>query len=167
MQDIVNYFRSLDTTNIITLGITALIGLSTFIEIAPIKINPWSSLLEWIGNKLMRDTKEQIEKMDKKIEAVNDRFDKFKNDIDRRLEDMSERDDIDQMDYIRWEILDFANSCRHDRKHTKDEFDHVIAQNKKYEGLLEKTGRDNGVYEEEYKYILKLYHKCLEENDFL
>ena len=72
-----------------------------------------------------------------------------------------------EKDRIRWEILDFANSCRNGRKHTKDEFEHIITLNKKYRKLLKATGDENGVFEMEYEYIKKLYAKRLEKNDFL
>jgi len=72
-----------------------------------------------------------------------------------------------EKDRIRWEILDFANSCRNGRKHTKDEYQHIIALNDKYKDLLEKTGDKNGVFEAEYEYIKKLYAERQEKNDFL
>ena len=73
----------------------------------------------------------------------------------------------DEKDRIRYEVLDFANSCRNGRRHTKDEFQHIIDLNDKYEVLLGKTQDSNGVFAEEYHYILGLYHRCQAENDFL
>lgn len=73
----------------------------------------------------------------------------------------------DEKDRIRYEILDFANSCRNGRRHTRDEFQHIIDLNDKYEKLLKETNDANGVFSEEYRYILEVYHRCLAENDFL
>ena len=73
----------------------------------------------------------------------------------------------DEKDRIRYEVLDFANSCRNHRRHTKDEFQHIIDLHDKYERLLRETGDSNGVFSEEYNYIVNLYHKCQVENDFL
>ena len=70
-------------------------------------------------------------------------------------------------DTIRWEVLNFATSCRNGVLHTKDDFEHVINQNDKYHKLLQKTGDTNGVFEEEYNYILRIYHDRQEKNDFL
>ena len=67
----------------------------------------------------------------------------------------------------RWEVLDFANSCRNGKKHTKDEYQHIITLNTKYKDLLKRTKDKNGVFEEEYKYIQKLYAERQEKNDFL
>ena len=65
--------------------------------------------------------------------------------------------DENEKDRIRWEILDFANSCRNNQQHTKDEFQHIITLNDKYEKLLALTGDTNGVFEAEYRYIQKIY----------
>lgn len=73
----------------------------------------------------------------------------------------------DEKDRIRYEVLDFANSCRNGRRHTRDEFQHIIDMNDKYEKLLRETNDKNGVFVEEYRYIVELYHKCQIENDFL
>ena len=75
--------------------------------------------------------------------------------------------DENEKDRIRWEVLDFANSCRNGRKHTKDEYQHIITLHDKYKRLLEKTNDTNGVFDEEYAYIKRLYAERQEKNDFL
>ena len=72
-----------------------------------------------------------------------------------------------EKDRIRWEILDFANSCRNNIRHTKDEFQHIVDLNDKYIDLLVKTEDKNGVFEAEYEYIKKIYKERQEKNDFL
>ena len=113
------------------LAVIASLGL---VEFTPIKINPLSKLLKWVGDKV---NGEMIKRIDKLEQDVN----------------------TNEMDRIRWEVLDFANSCRNGRGHTKDEFEHIITLVKKYEGLLEKCGKENGVFELEYEYIKQLYQK--------
>ena len=75
--------------------------------------------------------------------------------------------DANEKDRIRWEILDFANSCRNGRKHSHDEFRHIVELHDKYKLLLEKTGDKNGVFDTEYEWISTLYKERLENNDFL
>lgn len=115
---------------------------SVFFEVSKIKVNPISFLLRWIGKKM---------------------FEPF----DSRLDGLEKSIDENEIDRIRWEVLDFANSCRNGRRHTKEEFDHIISQNDKYHKLLEKYELENGVFDAEYAYILRLYKKCQDENDFL
>lgn len=111
-------------------------------EVSPIKVNPIASLLRWIGKKMFEPFDSRLDKLEKSIDE---------NEIDR----------------IRWEVLDFANSCRNGRRHTKEEFDHIIDQNGKYHKLLDRYSLENGVFDAEYAYILRLYKKCQDENDFL
>jgi hypothetical protein len=115
---------------------------SLFFEISKIKVNPITFILRWIGKRM---------------------FEPF----DRRMDALEKTIDENEMDRIRWEILDFANSCRSHRRHTKDEFTHIISQNDKYHQLLDKYEMENGVFDVEYAYILQLYKRCQEQNDFL
>ena len=117
--------------------------LSLFIQWTPsIKWNPWTSLFKWIGNVINGDIRKKIDSMAKAI-------------------------DDNEKDRIRWEVLEFANSCRNGTKHSKDEFEHIVALNEKYKALLAKTKDSNGVFEAEYEYIVELYKERLRKNDFL
>lgn len=89
------------------------------------------------------------------------------DDIITKVGDIEKEVKENEKDRIRWEVLEFANSCRNGRKHTQDEFKHIITLNKKYQKLLKATNDENGVFELEYEYIKKLYAKRLEKNDFL
>ena len=99
-------------------------------------------LLRQIGNALTGDLRQQLADMDGKI-------------------------DRNEMDRIRWEVLDFANSCRNKKQHTKSEFEHIIDLNRKYELLLARTHETNGVFEEDYRYIRRVYSECQEQNKFI
>lgn len=125
-------------------GYVALIAAvgSVFFEVSKIKINPISSLLRWIGKKM-------FEPFDVRLDAVEKKIDQ--NEIDR----------------IRWEILAFANSCRNGKRHTKDEFSHIIQQNDKYHNILNAYNMKNGQIDADYEYIEGLYKRCQEQNDFL
>ena len=121
--------------NIVQLGLL----LSIFIQITPIKLNPWSSLFKWIGRLITQES-------DKKIEQLIDDTDKLRTKIEMVQTNLNEN----EKDRIRWEILDFANSCRNGKNHTKDEFEHIVTLNKKYKSLLTVTNEENGVFEVEY-----------------
>ena len=115
---------------------------SIFIQISPIKINPWTAIFKWISKALNGDIKTQLEELTKEV-----------------------RDN--EKDRIRWEILDFANSCHNGRKHTKDEYRHINKLNQKYRALLNQTHDTNGEFEIEYQYIQDLYQERVRKNDFL
>lgn len=122
---------------------------SIFIQITPIKWNPITTFAKWLGKIFTKDLSDQITTMQENIDNM--------------------REDIDEneKDRIRWEVLDFANSCRNGRKHTQEEFRHIATLNDKYKVLLERTHDKNGVFETEYKYIDQLYQDRLNKNDFL
>ena len=88
--------------------VAVLLTLSVFIQIAPIKINPWSSLIKWIGSTLNAGIEQKVSLLQKKVNAISDNIDE------------------NEKDRIRWEVLDFASSCREGRRHTQDQFKHII-----------------------------------------
>ena len=113
--------------------------LAAFVQITPgIKFSP----LTWIGNLFLGSIRKDISGLQGQI-------------------------DENEKDRIRWEVLDFANSCRNGRRHTKDEYQHIITLHDKYKRLLQKTNDTNGVFDEDYAYIKRLYAERQERNDFL
>ena len=113
-----------------------------FFEISPIKLHPISAVLGWIGKKMTGD-------------------------IRKDLSDLREDVDKQRMANIRAQVLEFANSCLNKRKHTKEEFDHIITENAEYEELIKRYNVKNEVYKEAYQYILRLYQRRMDRGDFL
>ena len=87
--------------------------------------------------------------------------------LTQRLDEMERSNDMQTVRQIKAHVLDFANACLNHRRHTKQEFDSVIKENEEYEELVKKYSLKNNVYDEDYKYILKLYHRCQDEDSFL
>lgn len=133
-----------------------LVALGTIVEVSKIKINPWSSLFKWIGNKMMEDVKEELKE-------VKDE----QKELAKRQDELTRQRAIDAADRIKAEIFTFYNECQKGQRHSEGEFNHIIQQNQKYEKLIEETKEPNGVYEAEYKYIMAVYEKCQNEKDFL
>lgn len=123
--------------------------LGIFVEITPvIKFNPISAVIGWVGKRMNRD-------VDKRLERLEKRADEQRKSIDEN-----------EMDRIRWEVLNFANECRNHERHTLDEFRHIISLNGKYHNLLKKTNTENGVFDAEYEYILEVYAQCQKKDSF-
>ena len=119
-----------------------LFGTLTIIQVAPIKIDPWKWILGFIKKALVGELQEKLEALTKDVEQ-------------------------EKVDNKRWNILDFANSCRNGRMHTKEEWNHCLSQLKEYESYCEEKDIDNGVIEEDAKYLRELYHERCIKNDFL
>ncbi len=107
-------------------SILALAGI--FVEIVPVKFNPISSLLKWIGKNLNGDLINRVEKLEEKV-------------------------DENEKGRIRHEIYTFANNLRNrKREYTADEFQHIFKINEKYKNL-----GGNGQIKVEMKYIQEKY----------
>lgn len=133
------------------------LALSLFIDWTPsIKWNPWKTFFGWIGKMITKPLMSKIEGMEARLD-----------DVIAKQEQQEKEADENEMDRIRSEVLDFANSCRLKRRHTKEEFDHIFALNDKYQALLEKTGQQNGRFEDAFEYIRVLNRRCMEQNDYL
>lgn len=127
---------------IVTHPTIVLIGAFTLVEIVPIKINPWKSLFKWVGNCINGDLQKDV------------------SELKRDFEETKAQDK-------RWHILNFANSCRNGKLHSKDEWQHVMSELSEYENYTDKKGITNGVIEEDAKYLRELYQERNKKNDFL
>lgn len=112
-------------------------------------------MFNWIGGLITKPVMDELSSLKVDVDAVKS-----------GLEETKREQQENEKDRIRWEILDFANSCRNGRRHTKDEYEHVFRMNDKYEKLL-KDGEKNSYFAAEYEYIKHLYAERQEKNDFL
>lgn len=115
-----------------------LIGAVTLIEIVPVKIHPW----KWVTNLLLGDIRKEISDLRNEVTET-------------------------KVQTWRWNVLDFANSCRNGRRHSHDEWRHTMSQLAEYEAYIEKNKIPNGIFDEDAKYLRGLYQRLSDENDFL
>lgn len=133
-----------------------LFGAVTLIEIVPIKINPWKSLLKWAGDVINAEDRKDIKEIRKDLSLVT-----------KTVEDMKKESEQDKAKEKRWHILDFVNSCRHGRTHTREEWNHTLSELAEYEQYTKEKKIPNGVIEEGAKYLRNLYQENNENNNFL
>lgn len=149
------------------------------IEIIPsIKWNPWSSLIKWIGDNF--NNKIQM-KIDKKVDTLSEELTKKDNGLALKIDEINLKVDglntalqqhiseseVKNLQDTRRDILDFCNACMNGRKHTKEQFDFVIAECDSYERYVEENEIKNGVIAAAIKEIRRLYDKCIQEHSFL
>ena len=132
------------------------IGAITFIEVAPIRINPWGWLFSHIGNALNKNLREDIGDLKEEIKVIKTKQTELKHELDE-----------DRAQTKRRYILEFANSCRRHEEHDHEEWNNVIADIYEYKKMVEEKNLDNGVIEEATKYLLELHHDRYVKNDFL
>lgn len=150
MQEVLALIQSPELSKAIGNVVAVLAALGVGIEFTPfIKLNPISWALKKLGKAFNHETLEVVKDLRTKMEALDKNFTQK------------------QIDDLRWNILDFANSCRNHRKHTKEEFNHVIDAHKQYEKILAAHGMQNGQVDEDFKYIQEIYNECMHEDSFL
>lgn len=100
--------------------------------------------------------KEILEKIGSVETTLSKKIDNVETTLTEKIQEVSDRNDDDTKDNIRWTILEFANSCRNGYEHTKDEYEHIFRLNDKYHKLLTK-GEQNSFFDAEYEYIREYY----------
>lgn len=149
MQEFLTILQGMTIGEIAGSGAVIVFIFTALIDISPIKWNPLTSILSWFGVKMNGKLIAKVDEQGQQIKA-----------LDKKI-------DMNEIDHIRWEILNFANSCRNGQRHTKDEFEHIINLHEKYNKILSDRDLTNGLVSIEYEYIEEIYRHCLEKNTFL
>lgn len=127
-----------------------LLVLLTMIQIAPVKINPWTAIEKAIGRAINGEVLEKVGKLEKEMQGVRS--------------GMAEEKAVN----CRARILRFGDECLHGERHTKDHFDQTLRDIAAYERYCEDHPEfENNVTELTSDRIKEIYRRCLDNNDFL
>ena len=132
-----DYVRNGSISNI---GIIILIILS-FVQISPIKFNPYDKFFSWLRRKLLGD-------------------------FDEDIKDFRERIDSVWINFTRQHILRFARECRQNVIHSRDEWRYVLSIANEYEKYCRDNKLTNGIIEAETEYIRDSYQECIRDGKF-
>lgn len=122
---------------------------ATIVQIAPIKINPWSAIFRWIGKHL---NKEVIEKIDI---------------VETRLDTHIKSSEEVELKTRRTNILDFSSSIIRGVNYHKEKFDFMIDECDSYEKFCKDNNIKNGVAEASISEIRRIYQEHLRNDSFL
>lgn len=127
------------------------------IEVAPIKINPWSAVAGWAGRTINRDVLAQLNEISR-----------VQRDTQQRLDDHIKADDEHRADMHRSKILQFNNELLRKIPHTREEFIEVLAEIDGYESYC-RTHPDyqNNRAVHAIANIGRVYDEQMEHHDFL
>ena len=129
--------------------------LCTFVQISPIKINPWDVLLGWIGERFNSGINKKINIIDKKV-------DKMERRLDEHIEDKGK----EKLKNTRRYIISFVNNGINGKRHTKESFDDVIKACDEYEQYVKDNDIKNGVIDSSIAAIRLKYQEHLVNADF-
>lgn len=124
--------------NYLGVGGFALVFLSVFVEITPIKVNP----IQWLGSRLFKVQTDKMDRIEKKID-----------------------EHIAQS--YRNKILAFQNECLNGQRHTQEQFDEVLDACEAYEEYTKANKMSNGKAKLAIDYIKRVYSKCQDSRDFV
>lgn len=128
----------------------ALVILMTLVQIAPIKVNPWSAICRAIGRALNGDV---IAKLDK---------------VEDRLDEHIRMDDERNADLHRARILQFNTELLRSIRHTEEDFNEILYNIDCYEKYCtEHPEYQNNRAVHAIKNIDRVYDECMENHDFL
>lgn len=137
------------------LGIVAI--LSIFIEFTPIKLNPVSAILNWIGRRTNRELFSKMDELERQVNIIGDN--------QKKLEDQAEeRDAIN----CRIRILGFADELRTHTKHSQESFEQVLEDIDVYEKYCDSHPefKNNRTVRAKER-IKTTYDRCMAQDDFL
>lgn len=121
----------------------------SLIQIAPIRIDPWSSFVKLIGKLMLGELTAKVDNLEKKIDALEQKEDR--------------RDAINK----RVRILRFEDELQEEKRHSKDSFDQVLSDVTDYEEYCEEHPKfRNNQTAATVEHIKKVYAERLEKRDF-
>lgn len=104
----------------------ALLVLMTIIQIAPIKVNPWSYIAKKIGHAFNSD-------LEKRINEMGNNIDNRIVSLENKLHERVVLTDRRVADSHRARILDFNSTLLRDKKHTREEYIEALSEIDAYE----------------------------------
>ena len=135
---------------LLTGGGSALLILATLLQIAPIKINPWSFIAKKIGKALNGEVVEKVDGLEKNIKNLR--------------AECEER----EATKCRARILRFGDEILHNVKHSKEHFDQILLDITAYEQCCSTHPNfKNNVAVANINRINREYDECANNNGFL
>ena len=140
----------MDIQSIMTGGGGILIVILTLIQISPIKINPWGAIARALGRAINKDLMDKVSSLEQTV-------------ADIKAEAAEER-----AISCRARILRFGDEVLHEERHSKDHFDQILMDIKKYNDYCRShPDFPNDMTRITSERIKSVYRSRLKKNDFL
>ncbi|MEG1593223.1 MAG: hypothetical protein RR350_02350 [Oscillibacter sp.] len=131
-------------------GATIAVLLSVFVEISPVKFNPISTFLKWMGKKMNGEVIEKVDQLEKEVTDLQ--------------ASSAEQATVS----CRARILRFGDEILHGVRHSKDHFDQTLRDVDTYESYCtDHPDFKNNITGITTEKIKDTYKKRLDQNDFL
>lgn len=150
VQKLIETLSTVSVGQALTGGVTVVALVSVFIEITPVKINPVSKFLAWLGRKINSEVIAKVDRLETEVQA------------------MRKADGEQEAINCRYRILRFGDEVKHGTRHSQEHFEQILADIDAYE-IYCKDHKDfkNNKTKVTTERILDVYRKCVETDDFL
>lgn len=167
-MNISDLFTSLGAGEVVGRCSVVLLVVFSLLQIAPIKINPWS----WLGKKIgvvfsslaARVGKAINEEVITELTGIKNRLSELEKHDQRQDEDRGEDKALD----ARRRVLQFADEIRRKVRHSEEHFNNAFEDIDYYRKYCdEHADFENDKARISIKIIEETYERCTRENDFL
>lgn len=142
---------------IFSIGGGGLLLILSLIQIAPVKLNPWSSILGWLGKQINKDLISNMDSMRKDIKKLQD-------DVCTIQDESRENHAKD----CRVRILRFSDEIYLGQNHSQEHFKQILGDITHYEKYCASHPEfENSIAVAAIQQIKESYNKRLREHDFL
>ena len=150
MQKLIETLSAVSVGQVLAGGAGVIALVSVFIEITPVKINPVSKFLAWLGRKINGEVISKVDKLEEQITT------------------MQKVNDEQEAINCRYRILRFGDEVKHGTRHSQEHFEQILADIDAYE-IFCKDHKDfkNNKTRVTTERILDVYRECVETDDFL
>lgn len=150
MQKLIETISTVSVGQVLAGGAGMIALVSVFIEITPVKINPVSKFLAWLGRKINGEVISKVDKLEDQITT------------------MQKVNDEQEAINCRYRILRFGDEVKHGTRHSQEHFEQILADIDAYE-IFCKDHKDfkNNKTRVTTERILDVYRECVETDDFL
>lgn len=158
------YIMGLTVGQILGRSVGVLVILSVFIEITPIKFNPISMILSWIGKRTNRELAAEFKSFSDKQKEVNEKIEL----LNTKVDGVNDRIDLEHAENCKSKILRFADEIGRGAKHSQEHFNQILTNVDEYEDYCDlHHDYQNTKTVIATARIKEVYAKCSKNNDFL
>ena len=158
------FFMNATIGQLIGSGFGVLAFLALFIEFTPIKWNPLSSILGWIGERTNQKLDGRMTTLDNRITDLETKVDEVSTRQEQTEAKAEEREAV----YCRIRVLRFSDEIRRGLKHSLESFDQTLSDVTTYEQYCKNhPDFENQKAVRACERVKKEYDRCMDEDDFL
>lgn len=106
--------------------------LSVAVEIAPIKINPWTTIFKYIGGIINRGVYKKLDSIELATQKNAQSIEDIRNEMESRFNAYDKQDKEYQAVGMRNEIINFAENLKLGRIYSEKQFEYILDVISKY-----------------------------------